>query len=308
MRIKIIFLMIISLITFTVGNCHKDKDDNTMALAAGLLSLSSNATSAITAAPTVTDAPSAAVIAGGLAYHNHTTVVAGGSGTNPSANPDFARCKSCHGWDTLGINGGYVRRRSSSTRPGLIDAATPTATTTANVVPGGGDLTGKTFTTATIGHASGRAFTTENGTMPNYTATGGLSSTQIANVISFLNYRYAGIGGVATLSLGTTKVAYTFTGANTTTGKALYTTSCAGCHGANGKSTTSHMGNYFDGDGKYSEGYTKILYGFNVDSPTTGSIMTRAAMGNLTPAQVRDILAYIQAQVNAGGGDFGDLL
>lgn len=256
----------------------------------------------------VTDAPSSSVLSGGLVFNNYTTKVAGGSGTNPSTNADFGRCKSCHGWDTLGIKGGYVRRRSASTRPGLIDATTPTSTTTANVVSGGGDLTGKTFTTATIGHASGRAFTTENGTMPNYTASGGLSATQIADTINFLNYKFSSIGGVATLSVGTTKVAYTFTGADATAGKTQYTTSCVGCHSTNGKSSTTHIANYFDGDGKYSEGYSKLLYGFNVDSPTTGYTMTRDAMKNLTPAQARDILAYIQAQIALGGGDFGDLL
>jgi mono/diheme cytochrome c family protein len=56
---------------------------------------------------------------GGLAYDNWTKLNAGGGDVLPLAEPnkDYLRCKACHGWDQLAIEGGYARRSRKSSRP-----------------------------------------------------------------------------------------------------------------------------------------------------------------------------------------------
>ena len=63
------------------------------------------------------DDASAYVETGALAYGNWTSTEAGGSGI-PSGETykDYIRCKSCHGWDRLGMKGGYVRRIRTAER------------------------------------------------------------------------------------------------------------------------------------------------------------------------------------------------
>jgi mono/diheme cytochrome c family protein len=118
-----------------------------------------------------------------------------------------------------------------------------------------------------------------------------LSAQQTADVVAFLNSGPK-VQDIASLDTAQNPVAYTFTGADTTAGQTLYGTNCATCHGADGQTVGgSILGTYFSSDGKYSEGFHKLIYG-----DATGA-MTRTAQGNLTAEQARDILAYIQANI-----------
>src|SRR5210317_283487 len=65
------------------------------------------------------DPPSAEVEQGALAYSNWTKTDAGGSGALPTGvdSQDYIRCKSCHGWDRIGTDGGYARRSREDSRP-----------------------------------------------------------------------------------------------------------------------------------------------------------------------------------------------
>ena len=76
---------------------------------------------------------------GALAYDNWTKTDAGGSGMPAGETfSDYLRCKSCHGWDRLGMDGGYVRRSRTAERPnaGLGDGDT----TSRNIAPGLGNF------------------------------------------------------------------------------------------------------------------------------------------------------------------------
>ena len=191
---------------------------------------------------------------------------------------DFVRCQSCHGWDALGGSGGYVRRTSNATRPA------PSA---------GSDLAAKfaTATTTDVFNAGGRAFSTFDDTHPDFSLPGGLTAQQAADVVAFLKTGPK-VQDVATLNTTPTPVTYTFTGADTGAGQTLFGSNCATCHGADGQTVAGAiLGSYFSGDGRYSEGFHKMIYG-----DATGA-MTRTAQGNLTAAQARDILAYIQANI-----------
>lgn len=56
---------------------------------------------------------------GALAYDDMSYVAAGGSGALPTAEPhrEYQRCVACHGWDQLGMDGGFARRPRLETQP-----------------------------------------------------------------------------------------------------------------------------------------------------------------------------------------------
>jgi hypothetical protein len=56
---------------------------------------------------------------GALAYDNWTKTDAGGTGSLPAGEPssDYVRCKSCHGWDHLGADGGYAPKAQAAGWP-----------------------------------------------------------------------------------------------------------------------------------------------------------------------------------------------
>ena len=111
---------------------------------------------------------------------------------------------------------------------------------------------------------------------------------------AFLN-RGPRVTDVARLDITQTPVRYKFIGADLRSGADLYRANCMGCHGANGKKQDIGRGggiiDYFRADGKYSEGFHKIIYGADDQ-------MTREKSGNLTAEQARDLLAWIQSQAD----------
>ena len=82
--------------------------------------------------------PEACLELGALAYDNWTTTAGGGSGMPAGeTEKDYLRCKSCHGWDRLGMKGGYVRRTRTATRPNA--GYGDNDTTSRDIAPGMGD-------------------------------------------------------------------------------------------------------------------------------------------------------------------------
>ncbi|HEB10403.1 MAG TPA: c-type cytochrome [Spirochaetales bacterium] len=219
---------------------------------------------------------------GGLVWNNWTKSIAGGTDELPPGviNKDFLRCKACHGWDAKGANGGYVRRSGfpeKDTRP------KPTKGTDLS------HLLGR-IATADVEHVNGRSWTTENNKMPNLTQTGGLTYKQIDDVTAFLN-KGPKIGDIATIDISQKPVKYTFKNADPASGKDLYAKSCQLCHGADGNQMEVKLIDYFRNDGKYSEGFHKIIYGADEQ-------MTRAVAGNLNAKQAAGILSWIQIQAD----------
>jgi cytochrome c553 len=220
---------------------------------------------------------------GGLVWDNWTKTDAGGSGLPSgydSTKTDFIRCKSCHGWDAMGKEGGYVRRTSSATRPAPIATISNLESKLSSV------------TDDMVWHTNGHDWTVFNDQMPKFDQADGLTAQQVADVVAYLKTGPK-VQNVATLDITPTPVAYTFTNPDTTAGATAYVTACQSCHGTDGKAmaATVILGEYFSQDGKYSEAFHKIVYGV----PNTS--MLRTAMGSLTQEQARDILAYIQDNI-----------
>ena len=72
----------------------------------------------MSAAAFAQEGPSECVVQGALAFDSWISEDAGGSGfPDGETDNDYLRCKSCHGWDQLGTDGGYVRRSRNAGRP-----------------------------------------------------------------------------------------------------------------------------------------------------------------------------------------------
>jgi mono/diheme cytochrome c family protein len=219
---------------------------------------------------------------GGLVWSNWTDTVAGGSGypeNYDSSKKDFLRCKACHGWDGLGAKGGYVRRSNKDSRPN----PTPDTDLSAKF--------GSVSSTDVLYADKGRKFDILSKEMPAFDQKGGLTEQQVKDVVAFLS-KGPKIAEFATLDISSKPVSYTFKNPDLEAGKNLYKANCASCHNEDGSGEDMSLKKYFGGDGKYSEGFHKTVYGAGGKSE-----MTREEMGNLSGKQAADILAYIQANL-----------
>jgi hypothetical protein len=262
------------------------------------------------------DTPSACVEQGALAFDNWTKSDAGGSGVPAGVtSSDYLRCKSCHGWDRMGIDGGYVRRSRTSSRPnagaGDGDATSRAIVTgafdTAGVVHAG---TGRSYadgegswvalsdpSTAanTAAHANGVTLGNQH---PDF-SDGGVNGAairptveQVNCLVEFLNYMDGDASAYfADIDAAQNPVLYTMIpGADAVAGEVFYADACEGCHGV---PETFVLG-YLEGDGKFSELAHKARWG----SPDTE--MTRDALGNPTAQNIADMLLYLQGLGGTG--------
>jgi cytochrome c2 len=254
------------------------------------------------------DAPSECVEMGALAFDNWTRTDAGGTGSLPAgeANGDYVRCKSCHGWDRMGTDGGYVRRSRTGTRP--------------NAGAGDGDSTSRAITTGSVTadqilHAgTGRSVAEGTGSWVALDATpsaantaahaagytlgnqhpdfsdGALTQAQIDCLVEFLNFEDADAGTYfAAINPAQNPVLYTIVGtADAAAGATFFDTTCTACH------DLGFATDYVQEDGKFSELAHKARWGI----PNT--IMTRGVMGDPTAQDVVNLMAYLQQESGTG--------
>ncbi|MGB7451791.1 MAG: cytochrome c, partial [Lysobacterales bacterium] len=273
--------------------------------------------------------PEACISLGALVYDNWTKTDAGGSGM-PAGEPvvDYLRCKSCHGWERLGLHGGYVRRTRTAERPnaGFGDSDT----TSRDIAPGLGNFyhistdkvlhtgTGRAFEDGSgswvdlsvdpVAHAAGF---TQGNQHPDFSTTGAnagdtvLTQDQLDCVVDFVNnadsdpkYYFMSIDE------DHDPVLYTINaGANSADGKTFYDGNCRACHGDPAEDFQGNNGGHPDGgmlaylrqDGKYSEFVHKARWGI----PDT--IMTRSTIGTPTAQNMMDVMLYLQELI---GSDF----
>jgi mono/diheme cytochrome c family protein len=249
------------------------------------------------------------VALGGHGWNNWTKTAAGGSGSlpTPETNSDYARCKACHGWDQLGTDGGYVRRSRKDTRPNA-GAGDTVLTVSRNVSSGGfaaGDILmagmGRGWDEGTLSWNGGTpAGFAEGNEHPDFSEGDNLpTDVQIDCLVAFLNAPGARANQVfANIDPSSDPVAYTLiAGASASAGGTFYNTNCLACHGTPDDTTGGPVAGgpegglkaFVEGDGKPSEFAHKVRWG------ETGSVMTRAAMGNPTAGDVADLLAYLES-------------
>jgi len=273
--------------------------------------------------------PDACIELGALAYDDWTSIDGGGSGMPAGETvKDYLRCKSCHGWDRLGLNGGYVRRTRTADRPnaGLGDIDRRSR----DIAPGMGDY--YHITAAEVLHESiGRAFEDGSGSWvtlgqnptaddvaahaqgytlgnqhPDFSSAGAnagdtvLTQDQVDCLVDFINWGDADPRFYFMyIDTQQNPVQYTIhSGASATAGETFYQQNCFGCHGdpatdhvgANGGEPAGGILAYLQGDGKYSEFVHKARWGI----PDTA--MTRAAMGTPDSQDMIDVMLWLQQQ------------
>jgi hypothetical protein len=269
---------------------------------------------------------------GALAWDDWTTVDGGGSGLPAGETArDYVRCKSCHGWDRLGENGGYVRRTRTAERPnaGLGDIDTRTR----DIAPGLGQY--YEVNAAEVLHEGiGRSFEEGSGSWvplpsdptpaqiaaysagytlgnqhPDFSATGAnagdtvLTQDQLDCLVDFINYADADPKFYfEDIDTDRNPVAYTIhSGASATAGQTFYQQHCFNCHG---DPATNYVGSndghpaggivaYLAADGKYSEFVHKARWGI----PDT--VMTRAMIGSPNSQNMIDLMLYLQQLTQA---------
>lgn len=271
--------------------------------------------------------PGACVELGALVWNDWTSVDAGGSGLPAGETVrDYLRCKSCHGWDRLGLNGGYVRRTRTAERPnaGLGDSNRASR----DIAPGMGDYY-HIRTSEVLHEGTGRSFEEGSGSWvelgddptaeeiaaheagytlgnlhPDFSTTGAnagdvvLTQEQLDCVALFVNFGDSD-PAFYFVRIDTDKNPAEYIlneAAHAEPGKEFYEASCKACHGdpamdfqgGNGGKPEGGMLAFLRGDGNYSEFVHKARWGV----PDT--IMTRAALGSPDSQDMLNVMAYLQ--------------
>jgi len=262
------------------------------------------------------DPPSEGVQKGALAWDNWTKTDAGGTSALPDGvvNKDYIRCKSCHGWEALGTDGGYARRSRKETRPNAgagdgdsTSRAITRGSVTAEMITHTG--TGRTFAEGTgswvavddLHSAGNKAANTTGYTLGNQhpdLSGGDLTQAQIDNLVEFLNFMDADASAYfANVDTSQNPVLYTIVPtADANAGETFYSSRCQSCHG---DPATDFVGGnqghpeggilaYLAKDGKFSEFSQKARWGI------PDSIMTYAGIGSPTSANIADMMLYLQ--------------
>jgi len=144
-------------------------------------------------------------------------------------------------------------------------------------------------------HANGYTLGNQH---PDFTIAGGLTQTQIDNLVAFLNYEDGKPGAYfSNINPAMNPVLYTIIdSADATEGKTFYDSNCNDCHG---DPATDHDGlndghpdggllAYLANDGKFSEFAHKTRWGI----PNT--IMDRSTIGSPTSQNIADVMLYLQ--------------
>jgi len=267
--------------------------------------------------------PLACLELGALAYDNWTKSDAGGTDLLPdgAVRSDYVRCKSCHGWDHMGTDGGYSRRSREESRPNsgkgdsdkssrnISLAGRAGANVTADMIWHQG--TGRSFADGaaswvalddtasaanTAAHAGGYTMGNQH---PDF-STGGpnsLTGEQVDCLVMFLNSEDADASVYfAAIYPDPSPVQFTIIEtADAAAGESYYNLNCASCHGNPEEDNQPGSGGvpaggilaYLAQDGKFSEFSHKARWGI------PGSSMTRAAIGSPTSMDVADMMLWL---------------
>lgn len=259
------------------------------------------------------------IAAGALAYEDWTATASGGTGVLPAGETEkgYVTCVKCHGWDLLGKDGGFARKARTAAEPNAGYGDTVT-TASRRLHPYGG----VTHTADDVRHAGGRGFDegsaawdggsaagiAKGNEHPDYTAPDGLSQTQVENLVAFLNADWSRADRIfSVIEPKTDPVLYRVVDtADAGRGQSYHQINCVTCHGAPDADSTSATNGRPGAGGfvaflRIDGAHSKFAHRMHWGAP--GTVMTRAAIGNPTAADVADVLAYIESVSPALVGD-----
>lgn len=223
-------------------------------------------------------------VLGGVAYAKWWVTEANGSGTQPTTTvaADFYRCKSCHGWDGLGSEGAYADRTGQST-----GKATRPDVTAVNL-RASALRESPTELFNLIARPSGRTIDAADNTHPAFADL--LTDAQIWNLVKFMREEWIEPTDLYTMKVEGPKMHWdyaiapavlvtpsrTYTnigiGGDAARGDSLYTSTCAGCHSADGIAFGKSVGGLIRS--KPHEIWLKIVFGEPGTGMTPGSTLT----------------------------------
>jgi mono/diheme cytochrome c family protein len=157
---------------------------------------------------------------------------------------DFFRCEQCHGYDLLGRSGGYANRAPGAKRPNVADvslfaSSSKVNTELFNLIKIGADPSKRRAATADLSTYDPASNNTLGDQMPNYGAI--FSDQKIWDMVKFFKYEIFDVKQLYDCSVTgaypNATVVFSNLGknGNADTGNIYYTTNCASCHGADGK-------------------------------------------------------------------------
>jgi len=229
-------------------------------------------------------------IAGGSVYDQWYSTLAGGLGSTASYSitvaSDFVRCKACHAWDGLGNAASYAARTGQST-----GAATRPDVSSVNLRSTIRRVTPQALFELVKGEGGRAANATANG-HPDFSAL--LSDAQIWNLVKAMREEWVNPNDLYTVTVTGPPVytddggavvppvvAYSGVGAGgvAANGDAVYASTCAGCHGADGQAIliggTTTLGAFMRASPH--EAWLKMKFGQPGSSPAMGSGLVTAA-------------------------------
>lgn len=245
--------------------------------------------------PAVIAYDNADAVKGGMMYDKFWRADAGFDQTNAniatlSAKGDFFRCKQCHAWDGLGNAGSYINRGAKTSRPHVTGINLYEMGQTESAEELFEELTktaGRRGISTDLSTYDPTTNATEGDKMPNLTEV--LTDAQIWDLVKFLKEGMFDVSQLydatvtGTYPTGTFKITPGTLGkdGNAATGKALFASKCASCHGTDG--TTLIIEGMTVGQftrKKANEVQHKVNYGID------GNKMPAF---NLTLAQMKDV-------------------
>ena len=210
-----------------------------------------------------------------------------------TSNPNFFRCKSCHGWDLKGRAGVLIDKQSSATYP---------VVSVANLIDEVRPNDGIRQIYDAIANAGGRdpLSGTYNETMPDFTQI--LSVDDIWDLVKFIKETghqtndFYTLATTGTYPNGTKSFSDIGKNGNAAAGLATYNAKCASCHGADGSTINIYcqgewLGNMFR-DAPH-EIQHKAIWGMPLDREhIAGGCTDAGAMAptGITDQDIRDLM------------------
>lgn len=243
--------------------------------------------------PAVIAYDNADAVKGGMMYDKFWRADAGFDQNNANiatlnAKGDFFRCKQCHAWDGLGNAGSYINRAAKTTRPHVTSINLYEMGQTESAQELFEELTktaGRRGITTDLSTYDPITNATEGDKMPNLTEV--LTDAQIWDLVKFLKEGMLDVSQLydatitGTYPTGTFAISNVGKDGNAATGKTLFASKCASCHGADGTTIIVEamtIGQFTRN--KANEVQHKVNYGID------GNKMPAF---NLTLAQMKDV-------------------
>jgi mono/diheme cytochrome c family protein len=217
----------------------------------------------------------------GARLYDHVLNQVGITDTKLTEQPNFFRCKSCHGWDLLGQGGVLIDKPSSSTYPVAFNGSLMEVRQN--------DGIREIFDAIKNNGGRSTSSGTYNSSMPAYGEI--LTDAQIWDLVKFIKETahdvndFYGLNTAGSYPNGTKEFIDIGRGGDAAAGLVTYNANCASCHGADGTGINIYCKGEYLGDMFRDDPHEiqhKAIWGMPIDNEHIAAGCTEAGM---MPAQ-----------------------